>query len=392
MSTKKNGPPPQRPPPPQLSETSRSIFDNREQLNERGEKLSNLVRLTEAPDPTKDHPEPPEELFSKAEGLLSTNKSSVRRFLSSLTDKKPNQNTEKAAEMFTAAATKWKIGQNFPDAAKSFEKAAECYVISENPFGQVQNLSQSAQCWRQVPDLKEGLRVCEKCSELYLDLNKPVRAAKEIQSMADAFKRLYSTSKNTDHSNQAIELYHKAAKFYLQDGKSRAACSRIKIEVATLMVVPQHQILEGGKIFEAEALIACNEKLLKYGAKTHFFRAGLCKLHQSGDIAHDAFNRYCEEFPSFFETREAILLAELITSVKNKNFGDWTKAIEKHELCTRLDPWTKEVVGLIQALHFTSEDELNFDLEEFLDFNKVPGLDDSSSEPETQTGDEPDLT
>lgn len=73
----------------------------------------------------------------------------------------------------------------------------------------------------------------------------------------------------------------------------------------------------------------------------HFFRAGLCKLHQSGEIAHDAFNRYCEEFPSFFETREAILLAELITSVKNKNFGDWTKAIEKHELCTRLDPWTK---------------------------------------------------
>ena len=50
--------------------------------------------------------------------------------------------------------------------------------------------------------------------------------------------------------------------------KSRAACSRINIEVATLMVVPQHQILEGGKIFEAEALIACNEKLLKYGAKS----------------------------------------------------------------------------------------------------------------------------
>ena len=69
-----------------------------------------------------------------------------------------------------------------------------------------------------MPDLKEGLRVCEKCSELYLDLNKQVRAAKEIQAMADAFKRLYSTSKNTDHSNQAIQLYHKAAEFYRQDG------------------------------------------------------------------------------------------------------------------------------------------------------------------------------
>ena len=61
MAAKKPGP--ARPPPPQLSETSRSIFDNREQLNERGEKLGNLVRLTEPPDPTKFHPEPPDELL-----------------------------------------------------------------------------------------------------------------------------------------------------------------------------------------------------------------------------------------------------------------------------------------------------------------------------------------
>ena len=48
---------------------------------------------------------------------------------------------------------------------------------------------------------------------------------------------------------------------------------------------------------------------------------------------------------------------------------------------------------MIQAKHFTEEDELDFDLEEFLDFNKVPGLDDSSQEEELPVNEnEPDLT
>ena len=49
----------------------------------------------------------------------------------------------------------------------------------------------------------------------------------------------------------------------------------------------------------------------------------------------------------------------------------------------------QEVIGLIQTKNFTQEDELNFDLEEFLDFNKVPGLDDV---PNSSSDKEPDLT
>jgi hypothetical protein len=63
--------------------------------------------------------------------------------------------------------------------------------------------------------------------------------------------------------------------------------------------------------------------------------------------------------------------------VTNKNLGDFKNAIKKHETCTRLDPWTKSVVATIQKKHFNADDELNFDLDEFLDFNKVPGLEDS---------------
>jgi hypothetical protein len=172
--------------------------------------------------------------------------------------------------------------------------------------------------------------------------------------------------------------------------KARAAASRVNIECANLMVLPGHNFLEAGKVFEIEANFAANEKLLKYSAKYHYFRAGLCKLWFSGAHAHESFNRYCEEYPPFFECREAQLLAELISAIVKTDFGEFTKAVTRHEQCTKLDPWHRDVVNLIQKHHFTEDDEINFDLNEFLDFNKVPGLEDSSSYEDLSN--EPDLT
>ena len=57
----------------------------------------------------------------------------------------------------------------------------------------------------------------------------------------------------------------------------------------------------------------------------HYFKAGLCKLWYNGENAHSKFNIYCEEFPAFFGTREAQLLAELIAAVNNSDFGEFTK-------------------------------------------------------------------
>ena len=74
---------------------------------------------------------------AKANSLLSSEKSSVRKFLSQFTDKAPHQNVIKAAEMFAAAATKWKIDQKFELAAKTFEKSANTYRSADDKFGEV---------------------------------------------------------------------------------------------------------------------------------------------------------------------------------------------------------------------------------------------------------------
>lgn len=66
MSDKRKGP--SRPPPSnglngQAQAASSSIFDQREKLHERGEKLGNLAQLTEPIDPSKNYSDSPEELW-----------------------------------------------------------------------------------------------------------------------------------------------------------------------------------------------------------------------------------------------------------------------------------------------------------------------------------------
>ena len=48
-----------------------------------------------------------------------------------------------------------------------------------------------------------------------------VRAAKEIQAMADAYRRLFMNSRDTQHSDLAIRLYNRAYEYFQRDGHGR---------------------------------------------------------------------------------------------------------------------------------------------------------------------------
>ena len=51
-----------------------------------------------------------------------------------------------------------------------------------------------------------------------------------------------------------------------------------------------------------------NNKLLRYGAKDHFFRAALCRMCIDVQDASNSLNRYEEMFPIFADSRECKLL------------------------------------------------------------------------------------
>ena len=62
------------------------------------------------------------------------------------------------------------------------------------------------------------------------------------------------------------------------------------------------------EIFIQIATGSMNNKLLRYGAKDHFFRAALCRMCVDVQDASNSLNRYEEMFPIFADSRECKLL------------------------------------------------------------------------------------
>ncbi|KAA0190477.1 N-ethylmaleimide sensitive fusion protein attachment protein alpha [Fasciolopsis buskii] len=99
---------------------------------------------------------------------------------------------------------------------------------------------------------------------------------------------------------------------------------------------------------------AMDNKLLKYGAKDHFFKAAIC--HFCVDIVNGqkALQTYTESFPMFADSRECGLMKKLSEALEQENVEAFTMAVKDYDSITRLDPW---VTSLLLKLKKTISDE-----------------------------------
>lgn len=79
--------------------------------------------------------------------------------------------------------------------------------------------------------------------------------------------------------------------------------------------------------------------LLKYGAKDHFFRAGLCHLCIDHLNCQQAIARYESILAAFADSREANFLKQLAQSVDENNVENFTNTVKDYDSMSRLDNW-----------------------------------------------------
>jgi alpha-soluble NSF attachment protein len=79
--------------------------------------------------------------------------------------------------------------------------------------------------------------------------------------------------------------------------------------------------------------------LLKYGAKDHFFRAGLCHLCIDHLNCQQAIARYESILAAFTDSREANFLKQLAQSVDENNVENFTNTVKDYDNMSRLDNW-----------------------------------------------------
>ena len=105
------------------------------------------------------------------------------------------------------------------------------------------------------------------------------------------------------------------------------------------------------EIFESNAIASSNDKLLKYGAKDNFLKAGMCALAFDDLVrAQEAIDKYASISFEFKGSREMKFLEELVDATKANDLDSFELSIREFDKISRLDPWKVNVLQQVKAL------------------------------------------
>lgn len=229
---------------------------------------------------------------------------------------------DEAAELYQKAGNAFKMAKNWTASGQAFCQAAEVH-LKQNTKHEGANMYMEAANSFKKADPQEALNCLNKTCEIYIDMGRLAMAAKQYQAIAE----LYETDL-VDTPN-AITYYEKAADlFKTEENNSPATKCLLKvahfsalaekyqraIEVfeqvspTTLLNVKKKLRSLNRSLFFQVGTAALENSLLKYGARDHFFRAGICHLCIDHLNCQQALARYEGIMASFGDSREAGLL------------------------------------------------------------------------------------
>lgn len=285
-------------------------------------------------------------LVSDGENLLATRTGLFQKFFGGSSSAK-----EDAAEKFVQAANSFKLAKAWGLSAKASEKAASVYEgLPDQRYEAASKWSDAAKSYRNV-NTKSAIGPYEKAIEHYAESARFQQCARLQKDLAE----LYET--DLVDRPAAIDAYSKAADYYdLDDSKSNANSMRLKIASLTAL---EDKYAEAAEIFESVAQSALSNNLLKYGAREHLLRAGLCRMCMSDSIgAKRAIETYSGMDSSFPSSREGRLLQAVFDSAEEGDAEAFTNHVYEYDSVSKLDDWKTTVLLKIKTNIKAADEDL----------------------------------
>lgn len=235
-----------------------------------------------------------------------------------------------ACELFQKAGNSFKMAKNWTQAGRAFCSAAEIQ-LKQNAKHEAANMyNEAANSFKKI-DPQEALNCLQKSCDIYIDMGRLVMAAKQYQIIAELYE-----SDLVDIPN-AITYYEKSADlFKTEENNSSANKCLLKVAHFSAQTEKYARAIE---IFEQIGTSSIENPLLKYGARDHFFRAGLCHLCVDHLNCQQALARYETLLASFSDSRECNFLKQLVGAVEENNVESFTNVVKDYDTISRLDNW-----------------------------------------------------
>lgn len=257
---------------------------------------------------------------------------------------------EDAAETFVKAANSFKLAKAWTLAGAAFEKAAAAYAqCSDMSYEAASKYAEAAKVYKSA-DPTKAIGAYEKAIEIYTDSARFQQCARYMKEVAEIYE-------GQNNAEAALQAYLGAADFYdMEDAKSNANSMRVK--VAELSGTAG-KYAEAAELYESVAQNALSNQMLKYGAREHLLRAGLCRLCLTDDIgAQRAVQKYAEMDPTFSTSREGQLLEAIVKSVDDGDVQNFTNTVYEYDSVSKLDPWKTAIMLRIKNGIKAEDDDL----------------------------------
>jgi len=285
-------------------------------------------------------------LMEEAEKKLTSKASMFKSMFGSSTN-----GPEEAAEIFVKAANQFKLAKNWTLAGGAFTRSAEAYLKAGADFSYdaASKYVDAGKMYKTGENIPKAIDSFEEAVRVYTD-------AARFQQSARYQKEIAELHESSGNLTEARKAYSDAADFFDgEDSKSNANAMRLKM---AMIAGTQGDYKVAADLFEKIATAALDSNLLKYGARDHLLRAGMCHCVEDQVEASRALERYRELDASFVGSREDELLGKIVAAVTDCDVEAFTNAVFEFHSISKLDDWKTSLLLKIKKSISDEEDDL----------------------------------
>ncbi|KAK9332815.1 soluble NSF attachment protein [Lipomyces starkeyi] len=257
---------------------------------------------------------------------------------------------EEAGDVYVEAANAFRLEKDLNSAGKAFEKAAQMQLKSEAKDEAANTYIEAYKSYRKN-DPEESARVLIQAITLFTQRGQFRRAATYTQDLAT----LYETELND--LDRAMDAYDEAGEWLSNDGAESLA-NKAWLKVAEIAAIKEDYPRAIAK-YEQVARNSLGNNLTKWSLKDYFFKAGLCHIANKDIIAAKrAVEEYTDMDPTFFQTREQVLLSDIIAAYEDGDQERFTDKVFQFDQFSKLDKWKTTLLLRIKSSIQEEEDNI----------------------------------
>ncbi|KAK3946209.1 soluble NSF attachment protein [Diplogelasinospora grovesii] len=243
---------------------------------------------------------------------------------------------ENAAELYVQAANAFRMQKMNKEAGEAFEKAATIHADKlRDGRDEAANVRVEAfKVYKAAGEYDHASRCVDFSIKHWCSKGNFRRAAQWKEKEAE----MWQEPNEGNNPKRALECSDTAAQWYESDGAT-ALANKMWLKVAEYAAL-NNDFYRAIEIYEKVADSSLGNNLMMYSVKDYYFKALICQLATKDLVAtHRNLERYQQKDPGFANTRECMLMTDLVAGVEAGDSDAFTDKLHAFNQMSKLDNW-----------------------------------------------------